>query len=207
MDFHGFDKVVNIPDPSSILQIREILQSDHYNMEKVEIHRGGEILADETILTGENISENNILALVNRSLISEKSWPKVDVRIGNAVRFGSAFKEVSTAKCQVEKNINIGRTLDALKDKMGDDIKKRCMTGDNPTDIYTVTERPPAPQAEQQQRDTNKEVQAQFPESFSPHDRRAVTRLAEHFHADINMIIQVYEVCNRDEALAAECLG
>ena len=55
MDLLGFDKVITIPDPSSVGEIRGIL-AEHYYMEKVELYHMGEMLADDTVCNGQTVT-------------------------------------------------------------------------------------------------------------------------------------------------------
>ena len=109
-DFRGFEKTISVDqNPTGAAIIEKI--SSEYPLDRTELYRFGQCVEPDTPLT--DLDKNNRVAMINRRLIGEKSYPKVD----HALRFLSApFQEFF---CEMRVDGHSSRSRDAFNEMKG----------------------------------------------------------------------------------------
>lgn len=79
VDMLGFDRVFELPEGSTAGQMRTyIMESALYDMSRTDMYRNGKILEGNDPFYSQTFADDNIIVLIDRRRISERSYPKVD---------------------------------------------------------------------------------------------------------------------------------
>ena len=87
LDLQEFDQVIEISEGISIKDfLTEVTDKYNYNASTCSVFHFGQKLDPNFHLTSDMLKDDNILVLLNHSIVNEKSYPTVD----NAYRFQSS---------------------------------------------------------------------------------------------------------------------
>lgn len=79
VDMLGFDRVLELPEGSTAGQMRTyIMESALYDMARTDMYRNGKILEGNEPFFSQTFADDNVIVLIDRRRISERSYPKVD---------------------------------------------------------------------------------------------------------------------------------